>query len=78
MADGAGEGAEQEVAVDEHESDEEGLGDQDERGEADEDGLEDDDERQDEVDSEEALRTAIAQLQAGAHHLVMHKRVGDA
>jgi hypothetical protein len=66
--------AEQEVAVDDHksdESDEDGLADEDERGESDEsdeDG-QDDDERDDELDSEEALRNAIAQLEAGAQEL---------
>ena len=75
MTDGAGEEAEQEVAVDDHEADEadeNGLEDEDEHEESDEsaeDGLEDEDEREDELDSEEALRNAIAQLQAGAQEL---------
>jgi hypothetical protein len=69
MADVAGDEAEQEVAVDDHEADEldeNGLEDQDEREESDEDGLVDENEREDELDSEEAVRDAIAQLEAGA------------
>jgi hypothetical protein len=85
MADGAGDEAEQEVAVDDHEADEldeNGFEDQEEReesDESDEDGLVDENEREDELDSEEAVRDAIAQLHAGAQELdLTDKVIGDA
>ncbi len=37
--------------------------------ESDDDGLEDEDKREDELDSEELVRDAIAQLEAGAQEL---------